>query len=86
MSDKKIHVWTCKLVVFADDLPDGFDLPPRMAAETAIAEVGNVIMNRAGWGGELDEFDREYLELRGYKRSSDAYIAGLMDAPEDVEH
>ncbi len=86
MSNEKIHVWTCKIVVVADDLPAGFDFPPRMAAEKAIAELGSVIMNRSGWGGELDESDKEYLELHGYKRGSDVYIAGLMDAPEDIEH
>ena len=86
MSDKKIHVWTCKIVVVADDIPAGFDFPPRMAAESAISEVGEVIINSSGWGGELDESDRERLELHGYKRGSDVYIAGLMGAPEDVEH
>ncbi len=87
MSDKKINVWTCKIIIEGDELPPGFDSPPRMAAENAIASAGfNVIMNSSGWGSDLDEWDKKYLEENGYKRGSDIYYAGVMDTPEDVEH
>lgn len=87
MGIKNLKVWTCKIIVDADDLPPGFDSPPRMAAEDAIEEAGfKVLMNSSGWGGELDESDIQYLKQNGYKRGSDVYYAGLMDAPEDVSH
>ena len=60
---KNLQVWTCKIIVDTDKLPDGFDLPPRMAAESAIEAAGfDVLMNSSGWGGELDEYDIAYLE------------------------
>lgn len=87
MDKKTLKVWTCKIVVDANELPPGFDTPPRMAAENAIEGAGfSVLMNSSGWGGELDEHDIRYLEENGYKRGSDVYHAGLVDAPEDTKH
>jgi len=84
---KKLQVWTCKIVIEADELPNGFNYPPRMAAEKAIASAGfNVLMNSSGWGGSLDELDVMYLQSNGYKIGSDVYIAGLVDISEDVRH
>ena len=81
MSNKNLMVWTCKIVVEGDELPHGFDFPPRRAAQNAIESCGfNVIMNSSGWGGELDEYDKKYLEKNGYKRNS------AVDAPEDTTH
>ena len=80
---KELRVWTCKIVIEAEELPSGFDFPPRMAAQEAIEAAGfEVIMNASGWGGDLDESEKLYLKENGYKRGSDIYFAGLMDAPE----
>lgn len=83
----ELKVWTCKIVIKDGDLPSGFDYPPRMAAEKAILDAGfEVIMNRSCWGGELDECDMKFLEEQGFKRGSDIYFAGAMDATEETQH
>lgn len=77
-------VWTCKIVVEGGQLPPGFDFPPRMAAENAIAGAGfKVLMNSSGWGGSLSESDKLYL---AEDNRQSVYYAGLMDTPEDTEH
>ena len=87
MNDKKLMVWTCKIIIEGDELPPGFDNSPRMAAEAAIAGAGfNILMNSSGWGGELDGGDIRYLEENGYNRGSDTYHAGLVDISEDTAH
>ena len=84
MSKKNLRVWTCKIVIEADELPSGFDSPPRMAAENAIENAGfKVLMNSSGWGGTLSESDKKYLAERSRQ---DIYYAGVMGVPEDVEH
>ena len=63
MKNTNLRVWTCKIVIDADELPGGFDAPPRMAAQQAIEDAGfTVIMNSSGWGGTLDKEDKEYLK------------------------
>jgi hypothetical protein len=58
MSNKNLQVWTCKIIVDADNLPNGFDSPPRMAAEKAIEDAGfKVLTNASGWGGTLTDSD-----------------------------
>ena len=84
MSEKKLMVWTCKIVVEGDELPPGFDSPPRMAAENAIADAGfKVLMNSSGWGGTLSKSDKQYL---AEDNRQEIYYAGAMDTPEDVAH
>ena len=87
MSDK-YRVWTCKIVIAeGDDLPSGFDSPPRMAAENAIESAGfSVLMNSSGWGGTLDKHDIEYLKTAEKQGRQEVYFAGAMDAPDDVKH
>ena len=86
MKDLKVNVWTCKIVIAEGDLPYGFDSPPRIAAQAAIEAAGfEVLMNSSGWGGELDESDKEYLsEPKGLY--PEIYFAGVVDAPEDKAH
>ena len=85
---KKYRVWTCKSVIAEGaEFPSGFDSPPRMAAENAIESAGfTVLMNSSGWGGSLDERDREYLKEAEKQGRQDIYYAGAMDAPDDVKH
>ena len=84
IDEKNLMVWTCKIVVEGSELPPGFDSPPRMAAEAAIAEAGFVVlMNASGWGGSLTKADKEYL---AEANRQEVYYAGVMDTPEDVVH
>ena len=85
---KKYHVWECKIVVEATtDLPPGFDYPPRMASENAIAEAGfRVLMNASGWGGNLTKQDIAFVEEAEKQGRSEFYYAGVMDTSEDTEH
>ena len=84
MDTKDLKVWTCKIVVDGGELPEGFDSPPRMAAEQAIAAAGfTVLMNSSGWGGTLSESDKQYL---AEGRREEIHYAGVMDTPEDVAH
>jgi len=69
------------------ETPNGFDSPPRMAAQEAIERAGfEVLMNASGWGGELDEYDIKHLSDVEKQGKQDVYYAGTMDAPEDVAH
>lgn len=84
MSKKQVRVWECKIVIEGDELPPGFDSPPRMAAENAIEAAGfKVLMNSSGWGGTLTKSEEDYLN-KGHR--SDVYYAGVMDTLEDVAH
>ena len=84
MNDKNLKVWTCKIIVEGGELPSGFDSPPRMAAENAIAAAGfNVLMNSSGWGGTLSDSDRQYVKEANRQ---EIYYAGVMDTPEDAAH
>ena len=62
--NKTYKVWTCKIIIPGGSAtPDGFDSPPRMAAEKAIEDAGfEVLINSSGWGGCLDEHDIAELE------------------------
>jgi len=85
---KNYKVWVCKIVISDDaELPDGFDSPPRMAAENAIEAAGfKVLMNSSGWGGDLDEWDIKHLSDVEKQGKQEVYFAGAMDAPEDTAH
>jgi len=84
MSEKRYCVWTCKIAIAETELPNGFDGPPRMAAQKAIEDAGfEVLMNSSGWGGKLTATDREYLA--GNNSPQDVYFAGLMDEQEGGE-
>ena len=83
MSKEKYQVWTCKIIVPNVDLPDGFDFPPRMAAQNAIESAGiPVLLNSSGWGGTATQSDIDYIK----ENNSDIYFAGVMDASEDISH
>ena len=57
-------VWSCKIVVPAGtEIPEGFDSPPRSAAEQAVLEGGiPVVAVLSGWDGSLTEIEQEVLE------------------------
>ncbi len=57
----KYKVWECKIVVSADaEMPDGFDGPPRQAAQAAVERHGIAVVSCfSGWGGSLTEGERE---------------------------
>ena len=82
MTDYK--VWTCKIVIAVDsELPDGFDSPPRMAAENAIENAGfKVLMNASGWGGSLSKSERDDLKRSATQGRDHIYYAGTLDDPE----
>lgn len=63
---KKYRVWECKIAIPNDaELPDGFDSPPRMAAQAAIEAAGfTVLSNFSGWGGELTDYEESLTEKR----------------------
>lgn len=60
-------VWTCKIGV-PDDikamLPRGADLPMRQAVQRAFAELTGIDAEFcfSGWGGQLDEGERQIAE------------------------
>jgi hypothetical protein len=58
---QNVRVWECKIVVPADEeLPDGFDLPPRRAAIDMIEKHGvTVLACFSGWGGVLTEAEKK---------------------------
>ena len=63
----KYNVWECKIVVPANsDMPEGFDGPPRFAAEQAVLEGGvEVIAILSGWGGQLTDIELDVLDKQG---------------------
>ena len=60
----KYKVWGCKIIVPADaELPNSFDLPPRLAAIKAVEQAGvEVIACSSGWGETLTRIELEVLE------------------------
>jgi len=72
MKKPEYKVWQCRIYVHEDAiLPNGFDSPPRCAAERAITDEGiEVVANFSGWGerpyaGEvavIDHNDDVFLE------------------------
>ena len=87
MREKKYKVWTCKIIVPDVELPDGFDFPPRMAAQNAIESAGiPVVLNSSCWGGEVTKSDIEWIKERSKAPHPEIYFAGTMDAPEDTSH
>ena len=58
-----MKVWECKIVIEAEDLPMGFDYPPRRAAMQAIADAGFEIKECfSGWGGSLSEGEQALVD------------------------
>jgi hypothetical protein len=60
----KFKVWTCKIVVAGDEeIPDGFDNPPRRAAMSAIESHGiNVLSCFSGWSGTLTKAQAKIIK------------------------
>jgi len=77
ISNKKLQVWECKVVVPAGDLPNGFDSPPRQAVIEAIEAAGVEVWGcSSGWGGSLSKHEQEAFD----RQVGDVYYAGVMDA------
>ena len=62
---ENFKVWDCKIVIAGDSkIPNGFDAPPRMAAQEAIEDAGfEIISNFSGWGGILDGWQLEVANM-----------------------
>ncbi len=57
-------IWSCKIGECAeDDVPHGADFPMRRAIRKAYQEITGKEPNFlfSGWGGELDEYEREVV-------------------------
>jgi hypothetical protein len=67
---KNYKVWSCKIVVLADEeLPDGFDSPPRRAAIKAVEDAGiSVLSCFSGWGGKLSGAEKQLIDRCGTER------------------
>jgi hypothetical protein len=53
-------IWECKVGIIGNvDLPNGADLPMRIAIEKAFKDVAGVEceFNFSGWGGSLNKFE-----------------------------
>lgn len=62
------------------ELPRGFDSPPRRAAIEAVEEAGlEVVTCSSGWGGRSTDEDEALID----EICGEAYVAGLMDAPQE---
>lgn len=61
---KKYQVWTCKIVVDGyENLPNGFDSPPRIAAINALEKRGIRVRECfSGWGGKLTKGERVIVD------------------------
>ncbi len=60
---EKYKVWECKIVVRDQDLPSGFDSPPRYAAVEAIKNSGiDVLSCFSGWGGKLTAPEKKIVD------------------------
>jgi len=60
-----LRKWKCEIIIDDndEDLPAGFDFPPRRAAENAIQCHGYpVLLNSSGWGQEIS--DEELLTIK----------------------
>lgn len=66
---ERYKVWECKIVVRADEeLPEGFDAPPRWGAINAVEEEGiNVVSCFSGWGGRLTKTQRTIVDNDVYR-------------------
>ncbi len=62
----KDKVWECKIVVPGDaTLPEGFDLPPRSAAQRAVEDTGvKTVAVFSGWGGKLTDTQLEFVDKK----------------------
>ena len=58
------HIWECKIGGITDPLPEGSDLPMRLAVEQAYAKLTgrDSEFTFSGWSGELDDIEREIIE------------------------
>lgn len=60
---RKYRVWECKIVVEDQDLPNGFDGPPRVAAIDAIQRHAvSVLSCFSGWGGKLTRLEERLVD------------------------
>ncbi len=57
-------IWSCKIGE-VDDVPDGSDEPMRKAVERAYHQLTGKWpkFTFSGWGGELDQNEREVVEM-----------------------
>jgi hypothetical protein len=83
------QVWQCRIYVAANEqLPTGFDAPPRSAAEMAIEAKGvNVIANFSGWGEKPKVCEVAVIENRQPNREAieSAATAPLLDRIAELE-
>lgn len=72
MADNEYRVWDCKIVVpSGEELPQGFDSPPRIAAIKAVEAAGvEVVSCFSGWAGSLTPTQLELV------RETTARLAG----------
>jgi hypothetical protein len=83
VSDKKVQVWFCKIIVPAGELPNGFDGPPRKAATEAIEAAGVEVLGcSSGWGGSLTKGEAAAFA----DNTGDIYYAGTMDERNETAH
>ena len=67
----KYKVWKCKIVIEEDDLPSGFDYPPRHAAIKAVENAGFAVIDCfSGWGGSLTDREKAIVDY-DYSSSRD---------------
>ena len=61
-----MRVWQCRIVVDDDqELPEGFDFPPRRAAIGACEEAGvEVVACFSGWGHQITPLEESALRER----------------------
>lgn len=85
---KKVKVWECKILVPEDaELPPGFDFPPRRAAIEAVDQAGiRVLGCSSGWNATLTEGEQAAFQAQAVQAYPDVYVAGAMDAPDDIKH
>ena len=59
-------VWECRIVVPENaEMPMGFDLPPRTAAQNAVYDAGiKVVACFSGWGKSVTDTEREVIEQK----------------------
>lgn len=62
---KRYVAWQCKIIVGLDEneqLPDGFDWPPRHAAIAAVEKFTEVLLCFSGWNAPLKKEEIEWIQ------------------------
>lgn len=62
---KRYVAWQCKIIVELDEnevLPEGFDAPPRRAAELAVNKQAKVVSCASGWNAPLKKEEIEWIQ------------------------